>query len=173
MTKREQAIILVSIIGTILDEYRDESEITPPVLLMKGACRNFMKKESGVKYVALIGHRIVDKKKHKTFASAIFIGDKIWRLALDRYIKESLTIEAVALIRAVYDFAPEILAKYAHISQKRIKDYGAESALGDDKFKMQGAVVGGFLVELLAKEMGIKTNGRLTALKNKVQREII
>jgi hypothetical protein len=100
------------------------------------------------------------------------IGDKIWKTALDRYAKQSLTIEAVALIKAVYDFAPEILAKHAHISQKKITDYLNESKDGDARFKTQGAVVGGYLVELLAKEMGIKINGRLGALKNKVQNEI-
>lgn len=172
MTQLQQAIILVSIIGTILDEYRDASELTAPVRAMKFTCKRFMDGESGVKIIPYHGAKIVNKKKFLNYTSTIKIGDSIWQKSLDRYAKMGITIEAVSLIKAVYDFAPEVLAKHAHISHKKITDYLNESKDGDVQCKTQGTVVGGYLVELLAAEMGIKINGRLSALKNKVMNDI-
>lgn len=168
MTQLQQAIILVSIIGTILDEYRHEDELTPPVRTLKFTCKRFMDQQSGVKVLPFRGAKIVDHGKYKRYMETIKVGDRLWQKALDRYAKQKLTIEAVSTIKALYDFAPDVLAKHAHISKRKITDYLDESKEGDVKLKTQGAVIGGYLIELLAAEMGIKINGRLSALKNKV-----
>lgn len=168
MTQLQQAIILVSIIGTILNSYRDEDELTPPVRTLKFTCKRFMDQQSGVKVTPFRGAKIVDHNKFKRYTDTIEIGNRIWQRALDRYAKQNVHIEAVSMIKALYDFAPDVLAKHAHISKRKITDYLNESKEGDDKLKTQGAVIGGYLIELLAAEMGIKINGRLSALKNKV-----
>lgn len=168
MTQLQQAIILVSIIGTILDEYQHKDELTPPVRTLKFTCNRFMDQQSGVKVIPFRGAKIVDHSKYKRYMATIKIGNRLWQKALDRYAKQKLTIEAVSMIKALYDFAPDVLAKHAHISKRKISDYLDESKDGDAKFKTQGAVIGGYLIELLAAEMGIKINGRLSALKNRV-----
>lgn len=172
MTQLQQAIILVSIIDIILDGYRDEDELTPPIRTLKSTCTRFMNLQSGVKLIPFHGAKIIDHTKYKRFMQTIKIGERIWKKALDRYTKQNISIEAVSTIKAIYDFAPEILAKHAHISHKKITGYLNESKEGDDKFKTQGAVIGGYLTELLAAEMGIKINGRLSALKNKVAEQL-
>lgn len=172
MTQLQQAIVLVSIIGTILDEYQEKDELTPAVCTLKSTCTRFMNLQSGVKVIPFNGAKIVDHGKYKRFMQTIKIGESIWRKALDRYAKQKLSIEAVSMIKALYDFTPEILAKHAHISHKKITDYLNESKEGDAKLKTQGAVIGGYLTELLAAEMGIKINGRLSALKNKVAEQL-
>lgn len=172
MTQIQQAIILVSIIGTIMDEYRNEDELTAPVRTLKFTCKRFMDQQSGVKFIPFRGMKVTDSNKYKRYMTTIKIGDRIWQRALDRYAKQKLTIEAVSMIKALYDFAPDVLAKHAHISNRKITDYLYESKEGDDKFKTQGAVIGGYLTELLAEEMGVKINGRLSALKNKVENRI-
>lgn len=172
MTQIQRAIILVSIIGTILDEYRNQDELSAPVRALKFACKRFMINQSGMREIPFIGKKITDARKYQQFAKTVMIGDKIWQKAIDRYASQSITIEATSLIRALYDFAPDLLAKYAHISSKKINDYMAEAIDGDEKCKRDGAVIGGYLTELLAEEMGIKINGRLRALRMKVQREV-
>lgn len=169
MTQLQQAIILVSIIGTVLNVYRDEDELTPPIRTLKFTCIRFMDQQSGVKVTPFRGAKIVDQNKFKRYTATIEIGNRIWQRALDRYAKQNVHIEAVSMIKALYDFAPEVLAKHAHISHRKITDYLNESKEGNDKLKTQGTVIGGYLIELLAAEMGIKINGRLSALKNKVE----
>jgi len=171
MTKNQQTIILVSVIGTILSEY-DGSESTKAVRELKFVCERFMKTQSGVKVIPFVGVRIVDPKKHKQFFDTVMIGDTIWRKALDRYAKQNITIEATALIRAVFNFAPELLSKNANISKKRIDALCNGAVDGDESHKRQGCVIGGYLVELLNKEMGIKINGRLGALRAKVENDL-
>jgi len=172
MTKLQQTIVMVSIIGTILDEYKEADELTPAVRNLKFTCKKFMMVQSGTRIIPFIGSKIVDSDRHKRFVNTVMIGDRIWQKAINRYAGQSVTIEAVSLIKAIYDFAPDLLAKFAHISNKKITSYINESKDGDNTFKRQGAVIGGFLIETLALEMGIKINGRLSALKNKVQNDL-
>lgn len=178
MTEVQRAIILVSMIGTILDEYK-EDELTPAIKELRDVCQRFMDKQSGVETVLVIGQfgkrsmqpRVTNPKRHEQFLATIKIGDRIWQGALDRYAKQGIKIDAVATITALYTFAPNVLRKHARITQDRIDAYRAEGWDGDDRHKSAGAVIGGYLTELLASEMGIKINGRLHALKHKIEME--
>lgn len=171
MTQIQRAIILVSLIGTILEEYRYD-ELSAAVRALKFACKRFMINQSGTREIPFVGMKVTDVRKYQQYAKTVMIGDRIWQRALDRYAQDKITIEATSLIRAIYDFAPELLAKYAHISKKKINDYMAEGVNGDEKHKRDGTIIGGYLVELLAEEMGLKINGRLRALRMKVEREV-
>lgn len=171
MTAIQQTIVLVSIIGTILSEYSDE-ESTPAIKELKRVCSRFMSAQSGIKMFPFAGAKIVRPTQHKRFFDTVMIGDKVWKKALDRYAKQSVTIDAVATVTAIYNFRPQLLAKHAHISSKRIEAYKMDNDKGDAKFQRQGAVIGGYIIEILAEEMGIKINGRLGALKNKVQSDL-
>jgi hypothetical protein len=101
------------------------------------------------------------------------IGDRIWKNTIDRYAKQGVTIEATSLIKAIYDFAPDVLAKHVHISPRKIEMLLMTATDGNSTQKRDGAIIGGYLTELLAQEMGVKINGRLRALKNKIEREIV
>lgn len=171
MTKNQQAIILVSIIGTILSEY-DEQETTPAIRDLKRVCKKFMDAQSGVKVLPFYGPRIVNQKRHDHFVNTVKIGDRIWRETLEKYIDEKLTIDAISIIMAVYQFAPDILASKTKMTKQKMEAYAKGGSEGDEKHKTHGCIVGGHLVELLSKEMGIKINGRLKALKAKVERDI-
>lgn len=172
MTKTQQAIILTSIIGSILDEYQDKESVGV-ISILKHDCKRFMMSQSGTKFLPFVGARIVNHKLHEQFIRTVMIGDRIWKKTIDRYAKQGITIEATALIKAVFDFSPELMAKYVHISQKKIDALISGATDGDANHKRDGAIIGGYLTELLAQEMGLKINGRLRALKNKIEREMV
>lgn len=172
MTERQQSIILTSIIGTILAEYKGDKENTPAIKELKRVCNRFMTAQSGVIIRPFLGTKVVDKQKHINFLNSIKIGDAIWRKAVTRYASQGITIDAVSVIVSIWEFRPEVLAKHVHISKRRIDDYINESKFVDSNYKTNGAVIGGYLIELLSEEMGSKINGRLRALKSKVQREL-
>lgn len=177
MTEVQRAIILVSMIGTLLEEYK-EDELTPAIKELRDVCQRFMEKQSGVEMEIQFDWRRnrvmkprINKKRHERFLEAVKIGDRIWQGGLDRYASQSVTIDAVSTIMALYEFAPEILHKHARLSRERIEAYRMSGTFGDEKYKRDGAVIGGYLTELLAKEMGMKINGRLRALKHKIEME--
>jgi len=171
MNSTQQAIILVSIIGTILSEY-DDGEASASVATLKHDCKRFMTVQSGTKSLPFIGVRVVDLKKHENFLKSVRIGDEIWRKSIDRYAKQSVVIEATHLIRAVYDFNPSALEKHAHISKRKIDALSRGAVDGNDEHKRNGAVIGGHLTELLSERMGTKINGRLRALRSKVENDL-
>jgi len=178
MIEVKRAIILVSIIGTILAEY-EESEITPAIGELRDVCQRFMEKQSGVETVLYTDYRkklvmkpmVTNKKRHAQFIESVGIGDRVWQRSLDRYALQSVTIDAVSTIMAIYSFAPDVLHKHARISRERMEAYAKSGTVGDEKYKRDGAVIGGYITELLAEEMGMKINGRLRALKQKVLRD--
>lgn len=171
ISNQQQAIILTSIIGTILKEY-DDKEKSKAVSDLQFDCMRFMSSQSGTKFLPFIGTKVVDNKKHANFIKTVHIGDTIWKKSIDRYAKQSITIEATALIQAVYDFNPQALKKYVHISEKKIKRLTDGATEGDEKLKLNGTIIGGYLTELLSEAMGQKVNGRLKALRAKVERKI-
>lgn len=171
MNKTQQAIILTSIIGSVLDEY-DDKESKGIISTLKHDCKRFMMAQSGTKTLPFIGVKVVNSQAHKRFYNSVMIGDRIWQKTINRYAKQGVTIEATSLIKAIYDFAPDVLAKHARISQRKIEMLLMTATDGNSTHKRDGAIIGGYLTELLAQEMGVKINGRLRALKNKIEREI-
>jgi hypothetical protein len=179
MTEVRRAIILTGFIGTLLTEYK-EDEITPSIRTLIDACTKFTDKRSGVELVMVRGKfggrimtpRVTDKKRHEQFLETMKIANTIWNSALERYAKHSLKIDAISTVVALYEFLPEVLHKHARIRKEQIDAYATEGNDGDEVNKTAGAVFGGYLTELLAAEMGIKVNGRLRALKHKVERNL-
>ena len=171
MNSVQQSIVLVSIIGTILSEY-DDGESSVAVATLKHDCKRFMNAQSGTKSLPFIGVRVVDHKKHENFLKSVRIGDEIWRKSIDRYAKQKVVIEATHLIRAVYDFNPSALEKHAHISKRKIDSLSRGAVDGNDEHKRNGAVIGGYLAELLSGYIGIKVNGRLRALRSKIENDL-
>jgi len=171
MTEVQRCIIIVSIMGTILSEY-DDDEITPSIQELKDVCESFMNKQSGVELLPRIGYRITNKKRHEQFKATIKIGDRIWQASLDRYAKKSITIDAVSIVSSLYYFFPTILHKHTRINKQRMDAFQSESFPGDEESKKTGVIVGGYLMELLGKEMGYQFNGPLRALRQKIEREV-
>lgn len=172
MNSTQKSIILVSIIKTILDEY-DDGEKSKAITDLSFVCHRFMKAQSGTVLLPFGLNKVIDQKKHNNFIKTVMVGDKIWRKTVDRYASNGITIEAISLIDAVYSFDKESLAKHANITPKRIEALRADARDGQQEYKLNGTVIGGYITELLYKEMGQKINGRLRALKNKVVRELV
>lgn len=170
MTEIQRCIVLVSVMGTILSKYEDH-EITPAIQDMLDVCEHFMNKQSGIEKIGL-KYKIVNRKKYDQFTSCIKTGGDIWQKTVDQYAKKSITIDAISMISALYDFAPAMFNKHTRISKARIDAYMAGGFSADESIKLNGVVLGGYITELLAQEMGQKVNGRLRALKNKVAREV-
>lgn len=170
MTEVQRCIVMVSVMGTVLSDY-DVNDITPEIQEIIDVCQHFMNKQSGI-INTRNGYRIQDRKKYDQFKSSIAIGDAIWQKTIDKYAKNTIMIDAVSMISAIYDYAPAMLHKHTRISKARIDAYIAGGTSRDKAIKLNGVIVGGYITELLAQEMGQTVNGRLRALKNKVAREV-
>lgn len=170
MTSIQKTIIIASIMSTILDEYKDD-QITYGIQTLKDRIDRFMLNRSGVEEVKG-KYRVIDQKRHDDFKFSISIGDRVWSKAVDHYAKNKIKFDAVHTIIALYGFDPDMMAKYAKIKQHMIDTYESEGVSDNDRYCSNGTVVGGYLLELLYEEMGMKVNGRLRALKQKVEREL-
>lgn len=176
LTEIQRCIIAVNIIGVILEEY-DESETSAPIQNLKAKCAKFRDRQSGVELVMKIGkfrqkhlaHTIVDAKRHKQYMEMNVIGDRIWGEAIDHFAKQHLKIDAVSLIESIYLFNESILAKHARVKRDDIDAYRYENTAHDYTASVDGTAVGGYLMGLLAAEMGITFNGKLRALRLRIE----
>ncbi|MDD2267484.1 hypothetical protein [Sulfuricurvum sp.] len=178
MTEIQRTIILVSLIGTVLSTY-EEDELSESTRELKNTCIRFSNKQSGVEMVLVRGKfgrrglapEVTNQKRHDQYIETMKIGNAIWQKALDKYGKGSIHFDAVTYVHAIYSFAPDLLHKHARISKEKIDAYMAGWIDGKQSSRNNGAWIGGYLTELLAAEMGMKINGRLRALKQKVEME--
>lgn len=171
MTEVQRAIVLVGMMEILLQE----DELPPATKNLKDACALFSNKQSGVEMVLskrLLAPRITNTKRYTQFLETMKTSDKIWVATLSRYAKQAISIDVVTTVVAIYEFYPEVLHKHTRIKKELIDAYVAEGPTVDDENRIAGAVVGGYIVELLAAEMGIKINGRLHALKGKIERQL-
>lgn len=179
MTSIQKTIIIASIMSTILDEY-EEDQITEGIQILKDQIYRFMLNRSGVEERVrtnklrqrTIVNEVVDHKRHDEFKASIAIGERVWQKAVDHYAKNKIKFDAVHTIEALYGFDPDMMSKYAKIKQHMIDTYKSEGVSDNDRYCSNGTIVGGYLLELLYEEMGMKVNGRLRALKQKVEREL-
>lgn len=172
MTSHEQSIILVSIFGTIMNEYKG-SKITKGAKELLKSCNTFMANNSGTKHIKGINKYVVTNDElNKRFLKCIMIGDVIWRKAINKFLKDNLTVDASELIYAIYGLTSDILHKHTPISKGKIDEFMSDSAVGDSNHKRNGAVTGGYIVQLFNEAIGVKINGQLKALKNKIEREV-
>lgn len=176
LTEVQRCIIAVNIIGVILQEY-DESETSAPIGNLKAKCIKFRDKQSGVKLVVKIdkfrqkhySHAIVDAKRYEQYMEMSVIGDRIWTQSVDHFAKQHLKIDAVSLIESIYLFNESILAKHARVSRHDIDAYRYENTERDYSASVDGTAVGGHLMGLLMREMGIEVNGKLRALRLQIE----
>ncbi|MDD2267665.1 hypothetical protein [Sulfuricurvum sp.] len=171
LTPTQQSIILVSMIQTILGEYK-EDEITSAIANLKAVCLRFTDLQSGVKFLPFIGPKVVDHKRYQLFIKTKLIADRIWKSTVDRYAAQNVSFDANESIRALWEYNPQMLKKYAKIKERYALAYINDGVPGSDKLQSAGSVIGGYITEMLDKEMGIKRNGRLAALKNKISHAV-
>lgn len=179
-TEIQRCIIAVNIIGVILDEY-DISEETAPIKNLKEKCAKFRDKQSGTEEkivqrkkrgrVVSVGLQrvIINSEKHRQYMDMNTIGDKIWNEAIDHFAKQKLKIDAVSLVESIYLFNENILNKYAKIKRDDIDAYRNEHHNDNSATVLNGTAVGGHLMGLLSKEMGVEFNGKLRALRLKIE----
>lgn len=171
MTSHEQSIVLVSIFGTIMNEYKG-SKITKGAKELLKSCNTFMANNSGTKHIKSTNKYIVTNEElNKRFLKCIMIGDAIWRKTIDRFSKDSLKVEASELIYAIYGITHEILHKHTPISKKKIDDFMSETIKENAEHSRNGAIAGGYIIQIFSESIGIKMNGSLKAIKNKIARE--
>lgn len=178
LTEIERTIIAITIIGVILDEYSDE-EITAPIKTLKEKCKRFSRKQSGTEERIVRNKKgqrvpavlIVDAKRHKRYINASMIGDKIWRETIEHFAKQKLKIDAVTLIEAVYLMNENIILKHTTIKREDIDAYRFENDRVDEETYRNGTAIGGHLMGLMMREAGVQVNGKLRALKLKIEDE--
>lgn len=171
LTPTQQSIILVSMMQTILGEYK-EDEITTAIADLKSVCFRFTDLQSGVKILPFIGAKVVDAKRYQLFIKTKLIADRVWKATVDWYAAQNVSFDANKCVRALWEYNPQMLQKYAKIKERYVMAYVNEGIAGSDKLQTAGSVIGGYMTEMLDKEMGIKRNGRLAALKSKVNHAI-
>jgi len=179
LTEVQRAIILINIIGTTLDEYSD-IESTASISELKQVCRKFVEKQSGVEFIKTrTKHgkittvpKVVNEKRYRQYYEMSQIGDRIWQSTIDKYAKQQLKIDAVAMIESIWLPNESILTKHARLNRSRIDAYRFEHEAGDRIARTDGTAIGGYLLELLAEEMGEKVNGKLRALRLRIQDHI-
>lgn len=176
LTEVQRCIIAVNIIGVILEEY-DNSETTAPIKNLKAKCEKFRDKQSGVETVVFLNKdmkivqapKIVDAKRYRQYMDMSAIGDRIWKDSVDHFSKQHITIDAVSLIEAIYLFNENILTKHAKIRRTDLDPYRYENTKSDYSISLNGTLVGGHLMGLLAEEMRISFNGKLRALRLRIE----
>lgn len=178
LTEVQRCIIAVNIIGVILEEY-DEVETSAPIRNLKAKCEKFRDKQSGVEIKKVRNKQggfvhaplIVDAKRHKQYMEMNVIGDRIWNQSVDHFAKQHLKIDAVSLIESIYLFNENILTKHAKIRRDDLDAYRYENTAHDYTASVDGTAVGGHLMGLLMREMGIEVNGKLRALRLRIEDE--
>lgn len=178
LTEIERTIIAVNIIGVILEEY-EEHEVSKAIQTLKDKCKNFSRKQSGTEERIVRnknGQRvpavlIVDAKRHKRYIDASMIGDKIWRETIDHFAKQKLKIDAVTLIEAVYLMNENIILKHTTIKRDDIDAYRFENDMVDEETYRNGTAIGGHIMGLMMREAGVQMNGKLRAMKLKIEDE--
>lgn len=176
LTEVQRCIIAVNIIGVVLEEYKNE-EISLAILNLKSKCEKFRDKQSGVAQVIKadkfrrkhISYGIIDSKRHAQYLYMNVIGDRIWNQAIDHFSKQHLKIDAVSLIESIYLFNEKILTKHARIRRSDLDSYRDEYPERDPDTSLDGTAVGGYIMGLLMREMGIEVNGKLRALRLRIE----
>lgn len=173
LTEIERTIIAINIIGVILEEYKDD-ESTAPIKTLKEKCMKFSRKQSGTEERIVRGSHtvmIVDAKRHNRYVNTSMIGDKIWRESIDHFAPQNLKIDAVTLIEAVYLMNENIILKHTTIKRSDIDAYRFENSKNDEETYRNGTAIGGHLMGLMMREAGVKVNGKLRAMKLKIEDE--
>jgi hypothetical protein len=176
LTEVQRCIIAVNIIGVILEEY-NASEISAPIRNLKYKCEKFRDKQSGVEQVVMVDKfkrkhivpAIVNAKQYDQYMSMNEIGDRIWKESIDHFAKQKLKIDAVSLIESIYLFNENILTKHAKIRRNDLDAYRFENQNADKEVVLNGTATGGHLMGLLMREMGIAVNGKLRALRLRIE----
>lgn len=91
ITNNQKAIILTSIIATILTEYKDD-EKSKAISDLIFVCNRFMKAQSGTVRLPFGGVKVIDRKKHTNYIETVLIGDKIWKKRLTNMQKMGLPL---------------------------------------------------------------------------------
>lgn len=99
------------------------------------------------------------------------IGDKIWRETIDHFAKQKLKIDAVTLIEAVYLMNEKIITKHTNVKRADFDAYRFENQMRDDETYRNGTAIGGHLMGLMMREAGVAVNGKLRAMKLKIEDE--
>lgn len=178
LTEIERAIIVMNLIGVILEEYKSE-ESTKAIKTLKEKCKRFSRRQSGTEERIVrnkIGQKvpavlIVDAKRHKRYINASMIGDKIWRETIEHFAKQKLKIDAVALIEAVYLMNENIILKHTTIKRDDIDAYRFENDMVDEETYRNGTAIGGHIMGLMMREAGVHVNGKLRAMRLKIEDE--
>ena len=110
-TKLQNAIIISSIIGTIMSEYdpRNPKENTKSINIIKARIKKFMFSRS--------------RKNPTDFAKSVMFANVVWREAVEHFAQKKMTIEAVSTILGLYNLYEEELSKFANLNQKQMENF--------------------------------------------------
>ena len=110
-TNLQNAIIIASIIGSIMSNYNPQhsDDRRKPILVLKARVKKFMFVRS--------------KSNKQDFLKAIKFADTAWRNAVNYFAQQKLAIDTVSTIVRLYDLYSEPLSKFANINDKQIEAF--------------------------------------------------
>jgi len=148
-TRLQNAIILSSIIGTILGNYdpKNRYDRHKAINTLRRRIAKFMFKRS--------------RSNRKEFVQAIAYADKVWRDAVTHFEKQNLSIEAISTVIRLYDLYADVLSKYANINEKQVEAYAMSATGVSVDIEMTSYKVSDYILELLSDITGVKRVNKL------------
>lgn len=157
LTEIERCIIVINTMGVVLDEHDIET-------VLEEKCRKFAIKQCGIEK-----GRIVDAKRYNRYLSASKLGDSIWAETIEHFKKQNLKIDVVSFVESIYLMNENIILKHTTIKREDIDEYRKSHNNPDTEIVLNGTAIGGHLMGLMMRESGITINGKLRAIRLKLE----
>lgn len=158
-TPLQNAMILGSIIGSILDGYNPAvaKERATPIQILRARLKKFMYTRS--------------RSNKKEFLESVRLAHTAWSNSIDYFAEQKLSIEAISTIVRLYDLYEEPLTKYANVRAKQIDAYAA--GITEDttlEHETNSYEVADYIIEQLAVFSGVRRVSKFKKVIQKVKK---
>jgi len=140
-TKLQNAIIVGSIIGSILSEY-SLAESKKPIEILKKRIKKMMFNRSLSNY--------------EEFKKAIKIADEVWKDTVNHFAEKNIAIVATTTILNLYTYYDDALKRFANIGDKQIESYLVFSGHTSLTLEQNSYVVSDYLLDKLEVFSGVE-----------------
>jgi len=110
-TPLHNAIILSSILGSLLSEYdvKNPKENIKPIQILRKRLRKFMSSRGRTNY--------------KIFLESVKIGDEVWKKSVDHFASKNMKLEVISTFVRLYDLYEDELSRFASIHNKQVEAF--------------------------------------------------
>lgn len=160
MTELQKAIIISSMIGSILANYdpRKKAERGKGLVILRKRLKKMMMQRS--------------KSNRKEFIEAIQVGDKVWRDAVNHFSDKNISIEAVSITIRLYHLYSTQLQRFANIGDRQI-DAFAMGGNGTEGHEKNSFIVADYILKALAPFTGEHLENKLSLRKTIIKQNLI